>query len=143
MPRVKVLWNRGLQFVGLSESGHAVAADARKEIGGLETAPSPTELMLIGLGACTAVDVVSILRKKRVLIDDFEVEVQGDIHDEPPKHVRKVHLVYKIWGEEIPQEAVQQAIELSQEKYCTVSNTVKGVAEVTWEFSIHPPESRP
>jgi putative redox protein len=142
MPTVRVQLTHGLQFVGVSEGNHAVVVDAAKEVGGFAAAPTPTELMLIGLGACTAMDVVSILKKKRVEFDDLEIEVQGDIHKEPPKHVRTIHLVYRIWGRDVPEEAVRQAIELSQEKYCTVSNTVKGVAEVTWEFSIHPPESR-
>jgi putative redox protein len=141
MPHVSVLWNRGLQFVGLSETGHAVVVDAAKDAGGLGAAPSPTELLFIGLGACTAMDVVSILKKKRVEFDDLEIEVRGEVHSEPPKHVRTIHLVYKVSGRDVPEEAVRRAIELSQEKYCTVSNTVKGVAEVTWEFSINPADA--
>jgi putative redox protein len=142
MPTVKVLWNRGLQFIGLSGGNHAVVIDTSKDASGFEAAPTPTELMLIGLGACTAMDVVSILKKKRIDFDDVEVEVQGEIHSELPKHVRKIHLVYNVWGEDISEEVVQQAVELSQEKYCIVSNTVKGVAEVTWEIRLHPPKPR-
>ena len=142
MPTVRVLWNRGLQFVGLSEGNHTVVIDTRREVGGFEAAPSPTELLLMGVGGCTAIDVVSILKKKRVAFDDVEVEVQGEIEMGPPKHVRKIHLVYKVWGTEVPREAVERAVELSQEKYCTVSNTVKGRAEVTWEIEILPPKGR-
>lgn len=138
MPNIRITWNRGLQFVGLTDSGHAVTADTSEDVGGLDAAPSPTELLLVGVGACTAMDVVSILRKKRVGIDDFEIEVRGEIEPEPPKHVREIHLVYKVWGPDVPERAVQRAIELSQEKYCTVSNTVKGVAELSWEYRINP-----
>lgn len=138
MASVNITWNRGLQFVGLTGSGHAVVADSDRDVGGFEAAPSPTELLLAGVGACTAMDSVSILKEKRVEIDDFEVEVHGDVESEVPKHVKGIRLVYKVWGEDVPKEAVQRAIELSQEKYCTVSNTVKGVAEVTWEYHINP-----
>ena len=142
MPNVRVLWNRGLQFTGLSGGNHAVVVDTSTDVGGFEAAPTPTELLLIGLGACTAMDVVSILKKKRISFDDVEVEVQGEIHGEPPKHVEKIHLIYHVWGRDVPEEAVRRAVELSQDKYCTVSNTVKGVAEVTWEIQLHPPKVR-
>lgn len=142
MPTVKVQWNRGLQFTGLSEGNHTVVIDTKQEVGGFEAAPTPTELLLMGVGGCTAMDVASILKKKRVDFDDLEVEVQGEIETGPPKHVRQVHIVYKVWGAEVPREAVERAVELSQEKYCTVSNTVKGRAEVTWEIQILPPKGR-
>ncbi len=142
MPTVRVLWHRGLQFVGVSENNHTVVIDTRREVGGFEAAPSPTELLLMGVGGCTAMDVASILKKKRVAFDDLEVEVRGEIEPGPPKFVKKIHLVYRVWGQDVPREAVERAVELSQEKYCTVSNTVKGRADVTWEIEVLPPKGR-
>jgi len=138
MPTARVLWNRGLQFVGLSGSGHAVVADADEEVGGLSSGPWPTELVLIGLGACTSMDVVSILKKKRVEFDDFEVAVEAETVQDPPKHLAKIKLIYRVWGEGVTEEPVRQAIELSLEKYCTVANTLKGRAEISYECEINP-----
>lgn len=138
MPTARVLWNRGMQFVGLSGSGHALVADADEEVGGLNSGPRPTELVLIGLGACTGMDVIFILKKKRVEFDDFEIVVEAEAVQDPPKHLAKIKLTYKIWGEAVTEEPVRRAIELSLEKYCTVANTLKGRAEVSYEYQINP-----
>ena len=138
MPNVNLTWNRGLRFVAQTGSGHALVADTDPDVGGFSSAPTPTELLLAGVAGCTAMDVVSILRKKRLQVDDFEVEVDGDMASEPPKHLTSIRLVYKVWSPDVTDEALERAIELSQEKYCTVSNTVKGVAELSWEHQINP-----
>lgn len=138
MPKAKVVWNRGLQFVGISGSNHAVVADTSPEVGGFNAGPTPTELVLIAQGACTGMDVVSILRKKRVDFDEFEVEVEAETPPEHPKYLKKVHLTYKIWGKEVPEGALKRAIELSLEKYCTVANSLKGRAEISYEYRINP-----
>jgi putative redox protein len=135
---VKAVWNRGLQFVGLSETGHAIVMDTKSELGGFESAPTPVETTLLGLGGCTGMDVVSILKKKRVEFDDFEVAVEAEKSAEPPNYFTHIELVYRIWGANIPEAALERAIELSKDKYCTVSNTLKGRAEITHRYEINP-----
>lgn len=139
MPSANVVWNRGLQFVGTSESGHAVVADSNKEAGGFEAGASPVELTLIGLGSCTGMDVVSIMKKKRQEFDDFEVEVIAEKSAEPPNYFTRIEMVFRIWGENVSVEALERSIELSKDKYCTVSNTLKGVADITYRYEINPP----
>jgi putative redox protein len=139
MPSANVVWNQGLQFVGTSETGHAVVTDAKKKEGGFEAGPSPIEMTLIGLGGCTGMDVVSILKKKRQLFDDLEIEVIAEKSAEPPNYLTRIEMVYRIWGEQISEDALKQSIELSKDKYCTVSNTLKGVAEITYRYEINPP----
>ncbi len=138
MPNVNLTWNRGLRFVAQTDSGHAVVADTDPDVGGLASAASPVELLLGGVAGCTAMDVMSILRKKRVQVDDLEIETEAEMASEPPKHLPAIHLVYKVWGPNVTEEALERAIELSHEKYCTVSNTVNGVATITWEHRINP-----
>jgi putative redox protein len=138
MASAKVVWNRGLQFVGISGSNHTAIADTSLEAGGFNAAPTPTELLLIAQGACSGMDVISILKKKRVEFDDFQIEVDGEIEQGPPKFVKKIHLIYKIWGQDISEEALKRSIELSLEKYCTVANSLKGRVAITYEYLINP-----
>ena len=139
MRKGKVVWNRGLQFVGTSGSGHGIVVDTSEEEGGLAAGPSNTELLLIALCGCTGMDVMMILKKKRLAVEDFEVEAVGEVDDGPPKRMTAIKLTYRIWGD-VKESALRQAIELSQEKYCTISNTVKGVAELSYEYEINPSE---
>ncbi len=133
----KVVWNRGMQFVGTSGSGHAIVVDTGRDEGGFDSGPSNTELLLIALCGCTGMDVVSILQKKRLKIDDFQVEAEGEVQSEPVKYISRIEVVYKVWGE-VSESALEQAIELSTEKYCTVSNTLKGRAEIEYRYEINP-----
>lgn len=142
MRRGKVVWNRGLQFVGTSGSGHGIVVDAKPEEGGFAAGPSNTELLLLALCGCTGMDVLMILNKKRLRVHDFEVEAEGDVEEGPPKRMTAIRLTYRVWGD-IPESALEQAIELSQEKYCTISNTVKGVAELSYEYEVNPQSSAP
>ena len=137
MRRASAVWNRGLQFVGTSGSGHGIVVDTVPESGGYGAGPSNTELVLIALCGCTGMDVVSILRKKRRRVDDFEVSAEGEVKEDPPRQLTKIHVTYRVWGD-IPERALREAIELSQEKYCTVSLTLKGRAEVTYDYEINP-----
>jgi len=126
-----------MQFVGIPRSGHAVLVDAAEEAGGFNSAPRPTELLLIAQGGCTGMDVVSILRKMRVDFNDFEMEIDGERTEEHPKFIKKIHIVYKIWGD-VPEEKFKKAIELSLEKYCSVANTLRGKADITYSYEINP-----
>lgn len=131
---VKVSWHEGLLFVGKGPSGHAVPMDGSPEAGGENSAPRPTELLLIALGGCTGMDVVSILQKMRTPPRRFWVEIQAERAPEHPKAVRKVHLKYVAEG--VPQENLRRAAELSQQRYCSVSHSLS--AELTFEVQTLP-----
>lgn len=138
MPNARVKWTGGMQFLGVAGSGHAVALDAAEEGGGRDSAPRPTELLMIAQGGCTGMDVVSILRKMKVPVDHFEMEVEGETTAEHPKYLKKIRIVYRIWGN-VSEENFKKAIELSLEKYCTVANTLKGKTEFSYDYQINPP----
>lgn len=127
----------GMQFVGTSESGHAVVMDTTEDVGGHDTGPRPTEMVLIALGGCTGMDVVSILRKMQVNFTRFEMEIHGDRAAEHPKYFTKIKVIYKVWGD-VPEEKLKKAIDLSLEKYCSVSNSLKPRAEVSYTYQINP-----
>lgn len=137
MPGATVRFVDGMQFVGTSASGHAVVMDAPKEVGGHNTGPTPMEMVLIALGGCTGMDVVSILRKMQVPFTRFEMAIQGERAPEYPKNFTKIQIVYKIWGD-VPEEKVKRAIDLSLEKYCSVSNSLKPKAEISYTYQINP-----
>lgn len=134
----KAIWNQGLQFVGISGSGHGIVIDAPAEKGGLDAGAGNTELVLMALCGCTGMDVISILKKKRVEVEDFEVVAEGELSSDLPNRFTKIELVYRVWGENVSETALERSIELSKEKYCTVSNTLKGVAQITYRYEINP-----
>jgi putative redox protein len=137
MPRATVRFVDGMQFVATSESGHAVVMDTTEDVGGHDTGPRPTELVLMALGGCTGMDVVSILRKMQVAFTRFEMEIHGDRAPEHPKHFTNIQIVYKVWGN-VPEEKLKKAIDLSLEKYCSVSNSLKPKAQVSYQYQINP-----
>jgi putative redox protein len=119
--RVRVRWSGNRQFVGWDSAGHGVVMDAPAEYGGDGTGPRPVEIILYGLAACTAMDVVSILEKKRQSFSAFEIEVNAtQREDEFPKIYTRIELVYVVTGRDVKPEAVERAIELSEDKYCSV-----------------------
>lgn len=136
MARATVRWIQNKQFVGIDSSKHAVVLSTQDEDNGVGMRPS--ELLLVAVGACTAVDVVEILAKKRTPVSALEIEVTGEQDPEPPWTFRKIHLIYRVSGAGLTPTAVEQAIRLSEEKYCSVSSTVRGVAEITTEYQILP-----
>jgi putative redox protein len=127
-----------MQFVGRSGNGHSLVLDTKPEFGGTNAGPSSTDVVMIGLAGCTGMDVVSILRKKRVQFDEFEVEAKAEVSTELPRHMNRIQLVYRIWGADVPEEALKRSIELSKEKYCSVSNTLDGRAEISYRYEINP-----
>jgi len=105
--------------------GHKIKLDVPTESGGDESGFRPKKLMLISLAGCTGMDVVSILRKMKVELADFDVAVEANLTDEEPKHYDKMHIVYRFKGANLPIEKLERAVSLSQEKYCGVSATLK------------------
>lgn len=131
METAEVKWIGGQQFAATSPKGHMIAVDAE---GGAK-APSPMELLLMALGACTATDVVIVLQKKRQKLESLEVICSGERASEPPKVWTKLEVLYKLRGD-LDEAAVKRAIELSEEKYCSVSATLKKTATLTWRYEI-------
>lgn len=131
---VNVKWVGKREFVGTDSSKHSVVMSSQDEENG--TGMSPSQLLLVALGGCTAYDVVSILEKKRQHLTGLEVRVTGEQEPDPPWTYRKVHVDYILRGKELSEKAVQDAIELSEEKYCSVSTTVRGSAEITYDYTI-------
>jgi len=127
-----VKWIGEQEFVATSPSGHAMAIDSDRES---NKAPGPMELVLMALGACTATDVVSILKKKRQKLESLEVVCSGERAAEPPTVWTKLEIVYRLRGE-LDEGAVKHAIELSEEKYCSVAAMLKKTAEISWRYEI-------
>jgi putative redox protein len=132
MQTAAVKWIGEQKFVATSPSGHAMAIDSDRES---NKAPGPMELVLMALGACTATDVVSILKKKRQKLESLEVVCSGERAAEPPTVWTKLEIVYRLRGE-LDEGAVKHAIELSEEKYCSVSAMLKKTAKISWRYEI-------
>ena len=135
MQTASVQWIGEEKFVAIGPSGHAITIDSDRSS---NKAPGPMELVLIALGACTATDVVSILEKKRQKLHSLEVICSGERANEPPTVWVKLEVLYRLRGE-LDEKAVQHAIQLSEEKYCSVSATLRKTAALTWRYEILPP----
>jgi putative redox protein len=131
-----IKWIGEEKFVATSPSGHAITIDSDRAS---NKAPGPMELVLMALGACTATDVVSILKKKRQKLEGLEVICSGERASEPPTVWIKLEILYRLRGS-LEEAAVKRAIELSEQKYCSVSAMLQKTATLTWRHEILPPE---
>jgi putative redox protein len=120
-------------FIGTSPSGHAQVVDGKGE---RKSAATPMELLLIAVGACTAVDVVEILKKKRQVVTDYKIDVTGERRDEYPRAFTKIHVHHMVYGLNVSEQAVAAAVKLSDEKYCSVAATVRPTAQIETSFEI-------
>lgn len=127
MSEVKLTWIQGGQFVGVDSTQHSVVLSTSAEGIGVK----PSDMLLIALAACSAVDVVNILEKKRQPLTGLDIRVDGQQDADPPWAFRKIHVTYRLRGRGLSEQAVQQAVKLSEEKYCSVAATLRGVAEIT------------
>ncbi|MDZ7260859.1 MAG: OsmC family protein [candidate division KSB1 bacterium] len=127
---------KGLSLVGKADSNHWVPMDAATKLGGLDAGARPMELVLIGLGGCTSMDVISILEKKRVPLEDFEIELEAEQAEDYPRVFTSIKMKYIFYGKNIKPADVERAIELSQTKYCSVSAMLKKVADIKVEYEI-------
>jgi putative redox protein len=139
MAQVNVTWLQNQQFVATDSSKHSVVMSGTGPEDGVGMKPS--ELLLVALGGCTAYDVVSILRKKRQKLTDLRVSVSGEQNSDPPWAFTKIHVHYEVCGHQLNPDAVEQAIHLSEEKYCSVSATLSQAAEITYDFEVVEAES--
>ncbi len=140
MSEVQLDWLRGKTFVGTDSNRHAIVLSSTDESDG--TGVKPSDLLLLGLAACASVDVVEILKKKRQLPDALEVRVEGVQDPEPPWTFRKIHMRYLFRGAHLQTQAVEQAVRLSEEKYCSVAATIRATAEISSTIEIQPPPAQ-
>jgi putative redox protein len=126
----------GLTFVAESGSGHAVVVDASPDVGGRNLGARPMELVLMGAGACSAIDVVQILRKARQSITDCIVELDSDRAPEDPKVFTRIHMHYIVTGKGLSSAQVERAIKLSKDKYCSASIMLAKTAAITSDYEI-------
>jgi putative redox protein len=134
--KCRIKWLDHMSFVGESESGHSVVMDGAAEGGGRNLGVRPMEMLLLGLGGCTAYDVVAILRKSRQPIVDCEVEIEAQRADEIPRVFTKIHIHYLVSGRNLDAEKVSRAVELTSDKYCSASRMLEKAAEITHDFEI-------
>ena len=134
--KARIQLAEGMTFVAESGSGHAVVVDAAPGVGGRNLGARPMELVLMGTGACTAIDVVMILRKARQPIANCIVELEAERAPEDPKVFTKIHLHYVLVGKGLAQKQVERAIKLSKEKYCSATIMLAKTAEVTFDYEV-------
>ena len=134
--KATVSWVDAAEFLGESESGHKITMDGATEHGGENKGPRPMELLLLGMGACTAFDVVLILKKARQAITDCVVHIEAERAEEPPKVFTKIRNHFVITGSNLSLEKVDCAIKLSAEKYCSASIMLGKTAQISHDFEI-------
>lgn len=134
--KTRIKWLDGMALVGETGTGHAVVMDGSEEFGGRNLGPRPMELLLLGLGSCTSLDVLSILKKARQEVLDCEVFVDGERADEIPKVFTKIHIQFRIFGNALSEKHVARAVELSANRYCSASKMLGAVATITHAYEI-------
>ncbi|HML39746.1 MAG TPA: OsmC family protein [Bellilinea sp.] len=133
----KVTWKEDLTFIGTADSGFNIQIDTKKTAGGNDSGLTPMELLAIGVAGCTAMDVISILTKKRQDVTQFEVQVHAQRADEYPKKFTAMNIEYVVTGKQVDPEALARAVELSEEKYCSAIASLRGNVEFTHTLTIH------
>ena len=132
---VNLKWINNLAFETIVD-GHKIIVDAKPEVGGTDKGPPPKPLMMVSLGGCTAMDVASLLKKMRIEFEQFNVKVEGDITEEHPKHFTGMHIIYEFKGTDLPLDKLEKAVELSQNKYCGVSESYRKAMKLTYEIRV-------
>ena len=134
--KTKLSWAGGAAFIGESSGGHRVVMDGPPEGGGRNLGPRPMEMVLLGMGACSSYDVVSILKKSRQQVDDCQVELSAERADEIPQVFTGIHLHFILSGRDLKEKQVEKAINLSAEKYCSASIMLGKTAHITHSYEI-------
>ena len=132
-----VKWVDGMMMVGESASGHAVVMDGPRDLGGKNLGVRPMEMLLLGMGGCTTIDVVSTLKKMRETVHNCHAEINAQRADDHPKVFTKIHIHFVLKGTDLNEKKVDKAIRLSADKYCSASIMLGKVAEITHDFIIH------
>lgn len=134
----QVTWVENVGMVGETGSGHALVMDAAPEAGGRNLGPRPMEMLLLGLGSCSTIDVVTILKKSGQPLRDCKVAIRAERATTDPKVFTHIHLAFTVYGEGLKTEKVAQAIKLSADKYCSASKMLSAVAEISHSYTVLP-----
>ena len=134
--QASVVWSKGMSFTGTADSGHTVAIGTDPGVGGDDDGLRPMELMAISLAGCTAMDVISILRKKRQEVTGFEVRVEGPRAKDHPHVFTEIEVTYVLRGRGIDPAAVERAMQLSEEKYCPAQAMLRNAAPIALKYEI-------
>lgn len=126
---------------GLACDGHVAGFTVPLDSGKTPSAPNPVQLLLVALGACTAMDVISLLRKKRLELTRYEVLLSGQRQDEHPRIYTRIEVLHRVWGRNLPRAAVEHAAQLSHDKYCTVSGQIGGTATIEIRIEVLEPDA--
>jgi putative redox protein len=136
MTNANIKLTSGMQFVASADSGHAVVMDADADAGGNNTGSRPMELLLMGIGGCSGMDIISILRKKKQHVSGLEARVSGTMADDYPHKYTEITIEYIVRGKGVAEETVKRAVQLSMDKYCSVKATLEGSARVNFSYRI-------
>ena len=136
MVKAKITYSGGMQFIASADSGHAVVMDADAGVGGNNTGSRPMELLLMGIGGCSGMDIISILKKKKQQVSGLEANVSGTMAENYPHKFTEISLEFIIRGKAVSEEAVKRAVQLSMEKYCSVKATLEGSAKIAFSYKI-------
>jgi len=134
--KVRIKWLEGVAFVAETETSHAFVMDGSPEGGGRNLGPRPMETVLAGTGGCTAYDVVSILRKARQDVTDVAIEMDADRATTDPKVFTRIHMHFVVTGKDVPEAAVERAVQMSHDKYCSATIMLGKTAEITTSFEV-------
>lgn len=127
---------KGITFVGKTDSNHWVTMDGPESFGGSDAGIRPKELLMLSLGGCTGSDVTSILAKKKIKLDGFEINISADVADEHPQVFTKMHLEYVFYGKNLPGKDIERAIDLSLTKYCSVTAMLQKAMPIEHSYKI-------
>jgi putative redox protein len=132
-----VKWQGGLAFEGQTDSGHSIMMDAAPEVGGENKGARPMEMVLLGLGGCSSIDVVMMLNKSQPdQVKDCQVEITAERADSVPKVFTQIHMHFRVYGTDLNPKKVERAVNLSAEKYCSVSKMLEATVQMTHDFEI-------
>ena len=132
--KARIKWIEGTRYLGTSGSGHGVLMEASAAEQNI--AASPMEMLLMGMGGCTIYDVIAILQKMRLDVDDVSVELEAERADDIPRVFTKIHAIFTVFGKNIPLAKAEEAVRLSGEKYCSASRMLEKTAEITFETKV-------
>ena len=131
-----VKWQGKMAFEATTEGGHTVLMDASPEVGGEDRGPRPMEMVLMGLGGCTGIDVVLMLQKSKQAVTDCQIEISAERSDSIPNVYSKIHVHFKVFGKALNEKKVKRAVDLSAEKYCSVSKMLESTVTMSHDYEV-------